>query len=189
LAVARVWIIGIGLALRSVRCDGIAPIVVAGVFRFLGHPPEHRHGGEHVAAGVHGVLRQRNRVDPAKTEVLEEPVAARVVREELPVVVRGLIASKANQRWRQVGDIASGHGIDAVNIRADLVTIRQRVDVDGNVGAARRGDGHGSRTRGLAVGCRTAGVGRIGDGQRIGALGQRAGLNVEGCNASVQLHR
>ena len=69
------------------------------------------------------------------------------------------------------------------------MAIGQCVDVDDNVGAAGRGDGHGSRARGRAVGCGTAGVGRIGDGQGIGALGQRARLNVKGRSSGVQRHR
>ena len=74
---------------------------------------------------------------PAETEVLEEPVAAGVVGKELPVVIRGLVASKANERRRQVGDIAFGKGVDSVDVRADQVAIGQGVDRDGDIGGCR----------------------------------------------------
>jgi len=122
-------------------------MLVRTIFRFGGNPVQHWHGGEHLAALTFRVLRQRNRVAGVgagirDTKIFKEPVTTGVVGKQFPVIYRGLIATPTDESWLHAGNVVLVVGVDAVDIWTNLVAICERVDIDGDIGFARCGDGN-----------------------------------------------
>ena len=120
------------------------------ILRFGGNPVQHRHGSEHLAALTFCVLSQRNRVPQVDTsirdaKIFKEPISTRVVSEQLPVIYRSLIATPTDRGWLHAGNVALVVGVDAIDIRTDLVAICESIDIDCDSGAARCGDGNSRR--------------------------------------------